>query len=471
MLWACIVLPHLALDSILRRHPNPTQPLVIVGGHPQRRELMAVNDAAARVGLRAGQRVTLAQAIVHDLAAIEHDPRETGRWQRFLAAWAYRYSSEVFAGWPGAIVLEVGRSFGLFGDWPRFEAQLRADLQSLGFRHRIALAPTPRAACVLAGVHDGLAILHPDQLRNALDSVPVRHAMLPGDAGERLYHVGLRELRQVFTLPHDGLRRRFGPDVLDHLDRMLGTAKETLDLYHPPDTFDMRIELAYEVERHPPLLFPARRLTADLAAYLAGRDGGVQRFVLYMEHADHPPTPVEVGLLDAVRDPVMLFELTRSRLEQVTLPAPVIALRLVAKQLPPFVPAGRDLFDEQPAGAVPWEQLRERLRARLGNDAVYRVCEATDPRPERAWHRGNGPASGSAPDRPPRPTWLLARPVPLRDPALRVLAGPERLESGWWDGEDAQRDYYVLETSFGQRAWAFAPVGEQGNWMLHGWFA
>lgn len=471
MLWACILLPQLALDSVLRRHPNPEQPLAIVGGHPQRRELVAVNDAAARAGLRAGQRMTLAQAMVRDFAAIEHDPREAERWQRFLAAWAYRYSHQVFAGWPDAIVLEAQGSFGIMGDWPRFETRLRADLQSLGFQHRIALAPTPRAARVLAGVRDGMAVVQPDSLRRALDSVPVRHAVLPDDAGERLDRVGVRELRQVFALPRDGLRRRFGVDLLDHLDYLLGTATETLDFYRPPDTFDVRIELPYEVEQHPALLFPMRRLTADLAAYLAGRDGGVQRFVLRLEHDDHPPTPVEVGLLDAERDPAMLFEVTRSRLEQASLPAPVVALRLIARQLPPFVPAGRDLFDEQPTGAVPWEQLRERLRARLGDEAVYRVRETTDPRPERAWRRDDGAASGSAPDRPPRPTWLLTRPIPLRDSALRIVAGPERLESGWWDGEDAKRDYYVLETSFGQRAWAFAPVGETGHWMLHGWFA
>lgn len=471
MLWACIWLPQLALDSVLRRHPNPDSPLALVGGHPQRRELIAVNAAAAQAGLRAGQRLTLAQAIVHDFAAIAHDPREAERWQRFLAAWAYRYSHQVYAGWPDAIVLEAQGSFSLVGDWPRFEARLRADLHSLGFQHRIALAPTARAARVLAGVRDGLAVLRNGQLRHALGGVPIRQAVLPDAAGERLLHVGIHTLRQLFALPRDGLRRRFGQGLLDHLDRLLGEAPEGLHCYRPPDTFDVRIELACEVEHHPALLFPLRRLTADLAAYLAGRDGGVQQFVLRLEHDDRPATPVEVGLLAAERDPALLFELTRSRLERVLLEAPVVALRLIVRQLPPFIPAGRDLFDEQPAGTVPWPQLRERLRARLGNEAVYRVIEATDPRPEHAWHRDEGATPGCAPERPPRPAWLLPRPIPLRDSALRILAGPERLESGWWDGADARRDYYILETSLGQRAWAFAPVGETGPWMLHGWFA
>ena len=62
-------------------------------------------------------------------------------------------------------------------------------------------------------------------------------------------------------------------------------------------------------------------------------------------------------------------------------------------------------------------------------------------------------------------------PVPLHDPHLRIVSGPERLESGWWDGEDARRDYYVLETSQGQRAWAYREAGGDGALTLHGWFA
>ena len=70
-----------------------------------------------------------------------------------------------------------------------------------------------------------------------------------------------------------------------------------------------------------------------------------------------------------------------------------------------------------------------------------------------------------------RPGWLLPRPIPLRDPS-RVLAGPERIESGWWDGGEVRRDYYLVETRGGQRAWAFRAAGEQdGPFMLHGWFA
>src|SRR5690606_31554801 len=111
MLWACIHLPQLALDGVLRRHPAPEAPLALVTGPAQKRVLAAVNPAAARAGLRAGQALAAAHALLADFATVEHDPAEVARWRDFLAAWAYRYSSQVstsaLQGTPDdAIVLE-----------------------------------------------------------------------------------------------------------------------------------------------------------------------------------------------------------------------------------------------------------------------------------------------------------------------------------------------------------------------------
>jgi protein ImuB len=434
VLWACIVLPRLALDAVLRRCPDPARPLALVGGPAHLRSLHAVNATAADAGLKSGMRLSAAHALLSDVALVEHDPAADAQWQRFLAAWAYRHSSQVSAQWPGAIVLEARASFRLFGPWPRFEARLRGELEGLGFAHRIALAPTPRAARVFAGLRDGFAVTSATTMREALSRVPVRAAALPGDCGERLRRMGVRTLGALTALPRDGLRRRFGQDLLEHLDRLHGDADDPLETYAPPDHFDGRVELGYEVESHQALLFPLRRLLNDLATYLSVRDGGVQHFVLRLEHeAGHHDVPV--GLLAAERDAGMLFELARGRLEQASITKPVVALRLLARDLPPFVPASRDLFDARPAQAMPWPQLRERLRARLGDGAVHRVAATGDPRPERAWRPAGADedalCAAPAPPRPPRPAWLLPRPVPLRDPRPRIVSGPERLESGW----------------------------------------
>ena len=178
-----------------------------------------------------------------------------------------------------------------------------------------------------------------------------------------------------------------------------------------------------------------------------------------------------VGLLAPERDAALLFELARGRLEQAPVPAPVRAIALVAEELPAFVPAHRELFDERPQQAMAWEQLRERLRARLGEASVHGLRVHADHRPEMAWRAEGKGDGGLLPPQSPRPGWLLPRPIPLRGPPPREIGGCERIETGWWDGGDVRRDYHRARLSSGQQAWVFQPVPGEGGWWLHGWFA
>ncbi|WP_395795035.1 Y-family DNA polymerase [Aquimonas sp.] len=474
-LWAAVHLPQLALDAVLRQHPEPEAPLALLTGPAQRRVLLDANPAARRLGLQRGQSLAAAQALCADLRTHEHRPVDSERLRELLAAWAYRYSSMVCLPQTDSIVLEIGRSFGLFGQWPAFERRLRADLGALGVSHRIAAAPTVAGACVLATHRDGLAVDRLDPLRHALDPLPVDALALSPRAADSLHGMGLRSLRQLFALPRAGLARRFGPELLDQLDRLLGHSADPQDLYRPPERFEARVEFSYEVEHIAPLLFPLRRLCSDLAEFLTARDGGVQRFELALEHEGQAASSVEVGLLAPEREAQRLFELARGRLERLPLPKAAIALHLLATELPPFVPARSDLFETGPGQTEPWNGLRERLRARLGEDALSQLVLTGDPRPERAQQNVSERRSRDPAQRPlPRPTWLLPEPRALREAVAMVIAGPERIEAGWWDDADQRRDYYLIETTSGQRAWAFRPAGDPASvqgWMLQGWFA
>lgn len=476
MLWACVLLPQLALDGVMRRRAKPEEPLALISGTAQRRVLQTVNPAARKLGLRPGQSLTAAHAMTREFATVEYDPGETERWHRLLAAWAYRFSSQVSLKYPRVLLMEVESSLGLFGPWPLFEARLRQELTALGFTHRIVLAPNPMAARMLANAHDGLALTCNESLLRVIEQMPVNRIGLTQEVATAFGRMGLQRLQQVLALPRDTLARRFPAQVLQHLDTLLGRRPMPLDCYLPPDHFDTRIELNFDVESHQALLFPLKRMIADLALFLGGRDSGVQRFTLHLEHVPSvgsvaPDTLVQVGLLSAEREANMLFELARGRLEQIEVPSPVRALRLQAKDLPAFVPTHRELFDERPQQSMPWEQLRERLRARLGDEAVVGLGFRADHRPECAWLPASGTRPVLATQNVPRPGWLLAVPQPLTESGIRVLAGPERIESGWWDGGDVRRDYFLVETRSGQRGWAYRNVGESSSLLLHGWFA
>lgn len=470
--WVCIGLPQLALDKRQREVADTTQPLALLSGPVQRRIVHVANIAAQQHGVRAGLSLANAQALCPGLQWHPFDPVATEQLRQRIAAWAYRFSAQVTTDFPDAVVLEIGRSRRLFGEWPELQARLREELRSWGITHRLCAAPYPVAAHVLAMAGDEFDAWGVDshRVQAALGCLPVQRAGLDAASVLSLQRLGLRQLRQVFDLPRDGLARRTSPTLLLQLDRMRGLLPTPVRYYHPPDQFDVRIEFDAEVESHLALAFPLRRLIDDLGLFLSARDGGAQQLNLFLAHEGRPPTQVVVGLLSPERDPARLFELARTRLEQASCPAPVRALRVQVTHLPPFVPGTQDLFDSRSQQALTWSQLRERLRARLGDASVQGVGMRAEHRPELATLAHATSDLAVLPEQL-RPAWLLPVPRPLRERVLRVLSGPERIESGWWDGADVRRDYYRVETTAGQQAWVFCAPGERGPYMLHGWFA
>lgn len=82
----------------------------------------------------------------------------------------------------------------------------------------------------------------------------------------------------------------------------------------------------------------------------------------------------------------------------------------------------------------------------------------------------------------PQPLWLLPEPRALRlgtqgplldGKPLRLLAGPERLESGWWDDEAgglAVRDYYVAQSATGALVSVYCHRLPDDSVQGSGWF-
>jgi protein ImuB len=127
-------------------------------------------------------------------------------------------------------------------------------------------------------------------------------------------------------------------------------------------------------------------------------------------------------------------------------------------------------------------RLLERLRARLGAAALYRLRTHADHRPEHAWRKVESWQPGKTTEKGQpvrcRPLWLLADPQSLEQfggwPAyggpLEIRRGPERIEGGWWAGTDVARDYYTACTQAGVRLWIYRDRHAPHGWFLHGIF-
>ena len=434
--------------------------------------------------MRPGSAVSAARALAHDLLVRPRDPAEETEALLGLAGWAAQFTPSVALELPNALVLEVSGSLKLFGGIDLIRASLREGCARMGFTVLVACAPTARGAAWLARAGAEHCLGHTDALAAALAALPVRIVVRAADALEALHAIGVRTVGDVVALPRAGLARRFGPQLLDDLDRAHGRLADPRAFYVPPAEFHARLELPAEVTQAESLLFAARRLFVQLEGFLAARAGGVQRLELRLFHRAAAVTVVPIGLVAPSRDADHFTLLARERLGTVALPEPVRALALAAADVVPLAGENIALFADGRGSLEDWPKLVERLRARLGSAAVHGVAVAAEHRPEHASQacelplaRGRGKGEGGKVGW--RPFWLLAAPRPLEELGaephyggpLQLLAGPERIESGWWDGNEVARDYFVAQTADHALVWVYRARGAATGWFLHGLFA
>jgi protein ImuB len=229
---------------------------------------------------------------------------------------------------------------------------------------------------------------------------------------------------------------------------------------------------------------------------------------LAFEHLHRPPTVERFDLREPTLDRNRLLYLIEDRLERSALPVPAIALRMQSGVFLPMKRRDGDLFEAKPLEECA-QALLERLQERFGSAAVYGLRAIPEHRPERAWakslqsnlrprdearsaHAGiagmdaRGCATQARTEMPgvvqrrerlravaeeARPLWLLHEPVAIEahEDSLRLVSGPERIESGWWDEQDVARDYYTAKNGDGQRLWVFRDRRTR-SWFLHGLF-
>lgn len=473
-LWLGLQFPHLSLDLASRGDPRfRKQPLAISDGTPHGQQVYDCNPPAARAGIRIGMPVNAALGLFGELQLKARDTHTEHLALERLAAWCYQYSSQVCL-LPGraALTLEAGASRRLFGSPETLSRELDAALLRMGYHARSGSAPTPEAA-QLAARH-GLHLAQAAELRRDLGPLPLDSLHLPAAQRAALAKTGFSTVGELLRLPRKALARRMGPATVDYLDRLTGSRPDPLKTWQAPARFSTTLDLAPEITGSQALLFPLRRLVSELCGTLRGSDHGVQamEFHLRLDRGDQPEMILRLGLQQPTRSEEHILLLLRERLERLILPAPVRAIRLEAGALLPYDARQDGLFEDDPDGSTQsLAPLLERLQARLGWDAVQGLKGVEDHRPERSWATRKPDEPAPCAPMPHRPVWLFAHPRRCRIEDYRVLAGPERIETGWWDGHDCRRDYFVVRDCQGSMLWAFHEHKPRPGWYLQGMFS
>lgn len=480
-LWLGIYLPLLPLEALSRAGELRGPVVVVIDQHHSARVITA-NEAARKRGVQPGMVVSGALALAPSLRVLKRDEVVEVAALEGLAAWASQFTSLVSLVAAQGLLLEVRGSLRLFGGIDALQVQIREGLQALGYTACMAITPTPLGAWWLAQLDTSRpVVMDRATLVTHLAPVPLALMALPSPVAAMAQGMGLKCFGDCYRLHRGGLARRLGPELVRLLDRAVGLRPDPRNAYTVPRVFDRCLLLSASVWDVEALIFAVRRLLMELVGFLQARSEGVLGLDIILVHAKSDHTCIALQLSGVTRDLPHLLELLRARLERIKLSAAVESVRCKARCTLPLdtSTSGSALFDTI---NVPEEQkwsLVERLRVRLGAAAVQGLCAVAEHRPERAWRYAVLEKPQPAPRVSlPRPLWLLEEPRILKavndrlylGGTLELTSGPECIESGWWDGEDVVRDYFVARNPGGARFWIFRERDHPKRWFLHGLF-
>jgi protein ImuB len=472
-LWLALHFPCLPLEANAAQ-PSPSAVV-------DNARVVLADEQARAAGVTRGTGVAAARMLAPSITLLARNRSREAATMRTLACWAGAFTPRVSLT-PDTLLLEVGGCLRLFGGLEPLAGAVSCGVQAQGFSAALAAAPTPLGAQWLAQAGTASLCRDRDSLRRQLEQLAID--VLPDPVATSLKRFGAQTLADVRRLPGGELARRLGDGCRQLMAQAFGELPDPRADFVFPERFALSLELPASVDHASALLFAARRLCSALSGWLAARQAGVREFCLHLVHRQQE-TRLLLQFSAPTADPGRFERVLRERLEQLVLAAPVDALRLEAAQLAALPGRSQALFADVSSKQEAISALLERFSARLGEQQVYQLAVRDDHRPECATRHAAPLATlAPAPDiARPRPLWLVAPPQPLaevdgrpcRRGTLKLLTGPERIESGWWDsGEasgDIRRDYFIALSGDGCWLWIYRDAKLPGGWFLHGFFS
>jgi protein ImuB len=504
MRLACVYVPQLALQSVLRRAPElrgVPSALVAKTAERGRPRILELSAGARRAGVAPGMASAQAEAACPGVRLLEASPADLEAAEGALSDVGFAFAARVEQE-PERVFFDIEDLGRLYPAGEAAVAQaVQAQAARVGLEARVAIASGKGLARVATRAHELCvvpALAAP--ARAFLAGLPIEQLTMDGTLRAAFRRWGTRTAAQVAELPPDAVALRLGEPgarVCRLARAEPGDDDEPFTPRLPEDALEEAIELDYRLYELEPLTFVLRGLVDRALARLATRGlacaGLTVRLALDPRGLDVRSVPIAAP----TRDAATLLQLLRLDLARRPPDAPVTGARLVAL---PARSRATQLDILRPAGPAP-----DRLAATIARLAALVGPENVGaPAAEDTWREEAvrvapfalaartaplAPASSTSPSdallaiRRLRPAQeievLMGRggPTAMRGPdtTARVLvaAGPYRASGEWWhareEGGSWAREYWDVHASDGA-IYRVHQDGRDGRWFLDGYY-
>ncbi|MEZ9519897.1 DNA polymerase Y family protein [Vibrio splendidus] len=495
MLWLYLHFPSLQLDTLFNSelsnsekvHSNEEsheQPIIIVDEKDHR--VLQANQAALQSGISLGMGLGSAAALCHNLHVHPYSIELEKSKLKEIAQWAYLVTSDMALLPPNGLLIKASNMLSLYDGLDNYWHELKSHLETLNIQFSFATGYSPLSTILLGKQSINQVTNNVEQMKVWVNQQALSSSELPTKQVERLNRVGINLVDDLLKLPLQDVARRFDIDLVNYVGRLNGQFKHPIDFYHPPENFQQYLELLFDIEN---ILFiekPLLKLLNQLECFLKLRDRVAFELTLTLHLRDKDDHPVSFYSAQGDYLAAKWANLTHLTLESLKITAPVQGLTLsVIRHGEPQM-AYRDLFDGN-TGTLAALDLLSLLQAKLGQACIQTPKIQHDPRPEKA-NQYSLPTLGNTVKKGQvsqdiaqqtmtasnisqqrlRPSILLPEPEALTE-NVTLSQGPERIVSGWWDGEKIIRDYFIAHSENGRWLWIFRTPDKQ--WFLHGLFS
>ena len=490
-----LLFPELSMEAFLKTTSNnPETPTVLSKRRGAREWVQAANEEAMKFGILKNQTIATARALHTPVCVHPHDPKMDEQCLKDLADELFRFTPDVSIDHPDGILLEIGSTTHLFPNETLLIVEAVELCKSHGLSMSVGVAPTPMSARVLARCTPP-AVRRSDEKHfiKRISALPWSLLRPNKKTMTSCRMLGLKTIGDLLDLPPIGLATRLGEAIVQTLQLLFNEEENSPPIYRPDERFDKTIEwwpATTDLER---LCSAAKKFETAINQFLEQRDMAATEASFFLTSGSEALTQI-VALRPsrATLQGATFLMLLRMRLERDGVSQPVNRMRVTINETKPIDRVQGSLFEEmQNSIETPRSDLMDRLRNRLGENNVGRAGLVAEHRPEIAYqHLAVNDERDEWMATPPmgrRPLHMDAPPLPLEveinshhEPVrilrghhrgtLTVISGPERLECGWWDGNDVRRLYFEVATSTGIRLWIFQDKND-GAWRRHGVFA
>ncbi len=460
-------------------------------------KLCAVNESARRYGVREGQSIAEACALVASLVVREVTLTEVQETLGRVAEVGLSLGATVAVEAPDTVFVDITGSAHLQGGEAALASEFANRVRGMGHRVRLAISDGPRLARAFAQwfmpeaaepEDRGVCVVPSQRTLSALSALPLKALPIQSETVSWFGRLGVLTVGDLRALPKQTLGSRLSEDMAQVSELLAGRDSAPLVAYTPERTIIETSVWDEPIAGSEPLLFVLGGLVSRVSARLTGRGEAAQSLVLTVSYdpsiarfrAEKPEHTLRFKLATPLHRQDEMRRILSARVSRLRLAAPCVGLELEVPKLVPAVARQLELsqvFAGITVGAGADDEipvLVAELSGEIGEEKVGTLELLDSHRPEAKSKLGQSQFTPStertarlrktepsfveqAP--PGAPTRLLSEPYELHAP-LRVgvsvaierslytiehLRFEQRLQNvEWWGHAPVTRDYVRL---------------------------